>query len=228
MRKSLFIFIILFFSFGFGIFYIYNNLPKITSSLLSRKCGFPVTIQELEINRKEIKAQNFSIFNLTPSPHDPALSCSELKITTTFKQVFGNTLTIDRIWLKNTGLNIQFFDAARQKNNFLQLFNAKKTKTSKSKGKSKPYLIKKIVLQEINVKLIFADGKTREVTIPELVFTNITDKSGFPIEDLEKAILHAIIRSVFDKLGLKNLLKTLSPENLIQTPQKVIPNFLPF
>ena len=212
----------------FGVFLIYQNLPQVASFLLSRDFGFPIKIKELHISKTGLKIQDLQVFNLKPSPYDPALSCKTIKVATTLKKLRQKRLTIDEILLNQIGLNIQFYDSAKEKSNFNEIIGAK-TPTPEPK-EQKPYLIKRLVLNDLKVKLIFANGKIQDATIDQLVFTNISEKSGFPIEQLEKAILHAIIRSIFEKYGIKNILRTLEPQNLLPNlvPQNIIPKSIPF
>ena len=55
-------------------------------------------------------------------------------------------------------------------------------------------------------------------TIEKLEFYNISDETGFPIEEVEKAIAHAILKSVFQKFNLLHL---------IQAPVKIIEKVIP-
>lgn len=219
MKKTLIIISIVVLGLALGSLYVSRNLPQVVSFILSKDFGFKVRIQELDFYKTGITIKNLKIFNKKPSAYDPALSCKTIEVDTTWKKLRGKRLTIDEIWSDQIGLNVQFYNSARTKSNFNDLIG-EKPPTSKKK-KQKPYLIRKLVLNNLDVLLVFSNGSTRTVQIKQLVFTNISDKSGFPIEELEKAILHAIIRQVFDQLKIPDLLNEVIPKGII--PDGVVP-----
>ncbi|MFA5249923.1 MAG: hypothetical protein WC371_00740 [Parachlamydiales bacterium] len=197
-------------------FYIAGHLPQTASFLLSKNFKFPIKLQELKFKPGGLKLSELEIFNLHPSAFDPALECQTIEIATTLKKIFSKQLTIDEILMQKIVLNIQFFDQAKKENNFSHLISEKPKKSKHQR----PYLIKKLILQDIRVELIFADGSKQSVKIRELAFANITEKSGFPVDQIEKAILHEIIRSIFNQLGIKDLIRNLTPQ--------FVPKAIPF
>ncbi len=223
MKKTLIITSAVILGLALGAFFISRNLPQVVSFLLSRDFGFKVSIQELDFYKGGMTAKDLKVFSPKPSDYDPALKCETIEIDTTWKKLRQKRLTIDEIWLDKINMNIQFYDSARKESNFNDIANAK-TKTPSHK-EPKPYLIKKLVLNNLDILLIFHNGKTQNVQIKQLVFTNISEKSGFPIEQLEKAILHAILRKLFDQLGIPDMLNDMIPKGLI--PEGIIPKGIP-
>ena len=95
------------------------------------------------------------------------------------------------------------------------------TPTKSKKETKRKYLIKKLTLYNITVILTKADGQKETFpTIDKLEFYNITDETGFPIDEIEKAIAQAILKSVLGKFKLLHLLENAPGVNLIK---KVIP-----
>lgn len=229
MKKTIVVYSFLTVFLAFCFFLAYLNRAKVTSFLLSKNFGFPLTIQELYISSHGVKVKNLTINNIKKSSkYNPALFCQTIKIKTTLKQLRQKILAIDEISLNKIDLNIQFYDNARSLSNFNDIIEAKTPNLHKKKKRA--YLVQKLILNDLDVQLIFYNGKITKVHIPKLVFYNISEKSGFPVEQLEKAILHAIVRSIFDKFGIKNILRNVSPENLLPKidPRNMIPKILPF
>ncbi len=207
-----------------GGFLTYWNLPRLVSFMLSKNFGFRVSLEELNFYKQGLEINDLKIFNLKPSNYDPAVSCASINVAASLRQLIQKTLTIDEISLDQINLNIQFYDAAKEQSNFNDIIN---TETPAShKKENKPYLIKKLLLKNLYVKLIFSNGKEKDVYIEKLEFNNISEKSGFPVAQLEKAILHAVLKSIFKRFNIKNILKPLEPQNLIpNTVPKLIPFF---
>ena len=57
-----------------------------------------------------------------------------------------------------------------------------------------------------------ADGSfKRYPTIPRMEFHNISSETGFPISEIEKAIFDLVMKDLFRKLQLDQLLRTIDP-----------------
>ena len=51
----------------------------------------------------------------------------------------------------------------------------------------------------------------RYPTIPSMEFHNISDETGFPVSEIEKAIFNQVLKNLYQQLDLQNTLKQLIP-----------------
>jgi hypothetical protein len=185
---------------------------KIISYLLSKDYGVPVSIENIFFSEKGLEVEQFNIKNPKKSRTETAVIAENILIKTTRKQLLAKRRTIELIGLKNVELGIEFYNSSGSDNNWSNII---KVDTSEKK-KTTPYLIKRIVINNLQVTLTKADGtSTKYPIIDRIEFNNITNESGFPINELEKAIFHVVLKSIFEKFGFKNLIETLNPINYI-------------
>ena len=85
------------------------------------------------------------------------------------------------------------------------------------------YLIKKLILTHLTVELVQANGKVQRFpTIQRMEFHNISSETGFPIDEIEKAIFKMMMQELMQKFNLDDLLNPFKavPEN---SPLKYLP-----
>ena len=189
----------------------YFNMPKIASFALSRDFQVPVSVKEVKLKKSQASLLDFQVSNPRKGKSKNAAFIKTTEINATLKGLFSKRLTINSINLKNLDLNIEFYSNDNSKTNWSEII-AKQPK----KEKTRPYLIKLLVLENIKVTLYKKDGSTQTFpVIDRLEFKNITEETGFPINQIEKAIMNAVLRSIYKQYGLKTLLDALHPKNII-------------
>ncbi len=142
----------------------------------------------------------------------------KIDVRSSISQVRAETLTIDSFTLSNNIIGVEFYNSSGSSNNWTTIMS---TPTKSKKQTQRKYLIKKLTLTNINVVLTKANGQKQTFpTIDKLEFNNITDETGFPIDEIEKAIANAILKSVFQKFNILHLLDNIPPVNVIK---KIIP-----
>jgi hypothetical protein len=90
--------------------------------------------------------------------------------------------------------------------------------------KGRPYLIKRLNLTNLTVVLMDANGKAKTYGPIDISFKNISDKSGFPLHDIEKAIMQKIINEIIKQFNIPDIIKSLDPSGL--APQ-ILPLIMP-
>ncbi len=219
MGKSIKAFIYLFlFIAVFALAYFFR--AEVFSFVLSRDFKMKVSLEQIDFSKNGVDVEKIRIENHKEFAHSPALFCKSLGIRTSLKKFFAKKLVIDEIALNNLELNIEFLDEKQEISNFTKLLNSNGHHSKKAK-KGKGYLIKKLILKDITINLFFLKKSSKKVKIKEIEFENISNETGFPIDQIEKAILHEIMRSVFKKVGIKSLLKNV-------TPNYLAPKLIPF
>ena len=205
MRKFLLIFLLLF---VVTILFVYFSKARLVSTYLSYDFKIPITIKKIEFNENRMDNSNVEIQNLRKSNSEHALYANQISLTSTLNEFFGETLTIEEISFKDLDINIEYYDENGKENNWSDIIKVQ-TKVS---GKSKPYLIKRLIFENLYVSLFKTDGSEKTFPVIEkLELSEISSDSGFPPEQIEKAVFNAVLNSIFDKFGLSNLLQTINP-----------------
>ncbi|MBN2478738.1 MAG: hypothetical protein JXA94_00765 [Parachlamydiales bacterium] len=199
---------------------IWFNIPNIVSKKLSQNFGVPVSIENITFSKGNAKIKNLVVGNPKESKTSVSFSTKVIDINSTIKDMTGKVLTIDSIVFDNIFIGIEFYNKDGSSNNWATIMKNKPKESKKNKTPRK-YLIKTLTLNNISVALTKTDGIRQTFpSLSKLEFYNITDETGFPIDEIEKAIANAILRSIFQKYALEQLLKTISPSNFMD---RVIP-----
>lgn len=185
---------------------------SIAAHFLSREFGVPVRIETMVYSQGNLNARGIHVFNPKSSKTPTALQVQDLNIKTTPSQLFAKTLTIDLIELNNTMLGVELYSSGKFSNNWGEILSTDGNDKTK---KSKPYLIKKLKLKTLTILLTDTDGKTKSYGPIDFEFNNISDKSGFPLYDMEKAIMQQIIKEVILKYHIPNIIKSLAPSGIV-------------
>ncbi|NGX55962.1 MAG: hypothetical protein K1060chlam5_00196 [Candidatus Anoxychlamydiales bacterium] len=184
------------------------NMPSFVSSYLTREFGVETSVSNVKLNSQNLNIFDLNMSNPKGSKSSTAFQCKKINFNSTFKNIRSKTLTINSISLNDIVIGVEFYNRMGSDNNWSRIMQTK-GKITESKRK---YLIKTLSLNNIAIVLVKADGTRQNLpTIDKLEFHNITDESGFPIDEIEKAIAHIILRSIFQKYNLLELLKSISP-----------------
>jgi len=214
MKKILFITLSLITVLIISILILWFFRISIINYFLTKDFGTAVEIQKIGFAKNKLSVEGFKIKNPPLSHSEIAGYTKDIVFETTWKKLRDDTLTIEKIQANDILIVIEFFNNKGDKNNWAEILSH----NGNDLKKGKPYLIKTLVLTNLKVRLIQSNGKIKDYPIiKELIFHNISDETGFPIDEIEKAIFQAVIKSVFQKIGLKNLIKTLYPPNLFKT-----------
>ena len=200
--------------------FVFFYRAKVISFLLKRDFKIPVSIQKIERKNNKLVATKVQIENLKKKNSPGAFYSAEASLVTTLKNLFGNTLTIDSLHFKDVDIYIEYYNKSGSENNWSDIINVE-TGTSK---KQRPYLIKTLIFENLYVTVYSNDGSAKKYPIiQKLVIDNVTSESGFPVDQIEKAIFNAVLKSIFKQLNLENLLRTINPKKSIPKIIKKIP-----
>lgn len=196
------------------------NLPNIVEHVLSKEFTVPVTVGNIEIAKNYFKINDFNVGMPKGSHTKSSFFTKEFDIKAYLKNIKKEKITIESLTLNNNIISIEFYNDSGTDNNWSRIL---KTPTKSKKPSQKKYLIKKTTLNNITFVLIKKNGQKQTFpTIEKLEFYNISDETGFPIDELEKALANLILKSIFQKFNLLHLLQEVPPVQIIQ---KVIPIF---
>jgi hypothetical protein len=184
---------------------IWGKKGNMLASMLSRKFGTEVTVGDLSLSSSKITIQNLHIYNPRLSKTATAFLCHNIDINIHLSTILKKEMYIDAITLSDINIGVETYND--NNNNWTMILNH-------DKGvKKKSYFIKTLELNNIKVSLMRANGEmTTFPPIDHLVFHNI---KGLPIEQIEQAIMRAIINEVFKQLKLTDILESIFPKNIL-------------
>lgn len=191
------------------------NKENIAAHFLSRQLHVPVTIRALNISKKEADISRLWIGNPPHSKTSTSFSAETISIYSNLDQVLGDPLIIDEIDISNIYVGVEYYEGDETNWTYI-LENSNETKEV-----NRDYLIRTLILENLTVEVMQADGKIiRYPTIQRMEFHNISSETGFPIEEIEKAIFNMMMQDLF-----KRVLKQF-PSNLPGLgPLKYLPGF---
>ncbi|NGX63467.1 MAG: hypothetical protein KR126chlam6_00879 [Candidatus Anoxychlamydiales bacterium] len=197
-------------------FVIWFNIPNIVSRMLSKEFSVPVNVENVKISKNLLQIDGLDLGTPKGSKTKSSFYSKQIDVVSSLSKIREEVLTVDSMTLSNNIIGVEFYNSSGTSNNWTTIMN---TPSRAKKATNRKYLIKKLTLYNITVVLTKQDGQKQTFpTIDKLEFYNITDETGFPIDEIEKAIAQAILKSVFGKFNLLHLLNT--PVNVIK---KVIP-----
>lgn len=180
------------------------NRASVAARHLQKQLKVPVQIASLDFETGKATASNLWIGNPRRSKTQTAFSAQYIEIGATLKELRGNPLTIDEIALEEILVEIEMYGG--KESNWSYILSHRKKKASQSRD----YLIRKLVIRNLTVQVTQADGSSKTYPmIDEMTFYNISSETGFPVDEIEKAIFNLMMQEILRKFGLQQLNNTL-------------------
>lgn len=188
----------------------WSNRAGIASHYLSKALnGVPVSIEKIEYDKPILTIDDFHIGNPKGSKTKTAFKSDAIKVDATMDQIRGEVMTIEEIEISDVLVGLEFYNALKTKTNWGYILKSS-AKEKKKGGKEKDYLIRKLTLRNLTIQTTDHQGKTTNYpTIAKMEFKNISNKSGFPIDEIEKAIFDIMLQKALKEYGIKALEQTL-------------------
>jgi hypothetical protein len=220
MRKCIFALLLLALTLFIAAALAWSNKKAILTHLLSKQLHTAVSIESFDLNRTGMNLSNLWIGNPSPSKTQTAFTAQNFAIETTVDQVLATPLIIDEIAIRNIFVGIEFYNQKGDDNNWARMMGTQHKKVEKPR----PYLIRHLVLTNLTVEVTKKDGSTKRYpTIAKMEFYNISDETGFPIEEIQKAIFKLMLQDLFKQLNLDQLFQGLFPNAPANSPIRIIP-----
>lgn len=186
----------------------WTNRENILAHFMSKQLHVPVSIQTLDISKTSAEITQLWIGNSPHSQTTTSFTAETFKLEGKWDQIFDNPMTIESIDIENIFVGIEFYDANGEDNNWGRILK----ENGPRKKNARDYLIRTLTLRNLTVELTQADGKVKRYpTIKQMEFHNINSETGFPIEEIEKAIFNLMMKDLFQKLQLDRLFRSISP-----------------
>jgi uncharacterized protein involved in outer membrane biogenesis len=213
-------------------FIFWSRVPDMLANNLSKKMKVSVAIDSIGLGWGKIDLKKIEIGNPPNSILPKAFSCNEIDVNAPFTRYLDKHIVIDEIDLNDVYLGLEFDSASSTKGNWTTIMNNIQSTTAagqikKKKGETAPpgkersVLIHRIVLTNINVDVVYKkdSGKVKKLpTIPRIELAEISSEGGFPMDQITNSVLGEMLKQVFIKENLKNMLQELmnQPTNPVQ------------
>lgn len=169
---------------------------SIASMALSKNLEVPVQINSLDLSRTNATLQGFAIGNPPHYYGHTAFSARLISITSSIPQLRATPLIIDEIIMMDLLINLEHTKNSSA-TNWSEILKHKKSNKS-----GRPYLIRRLVLRNLTVQTTSPTGQIKRYpTIEYMEFQNISDETGFPISEIQKAIFDRVMQDIFKKFG---------------------------
>lgn len=189
-----------------AILLVWFNRASLASALLRRHLGVPVRIESLDLSKTQATIHNLSIGNPKNYRNPTAFTARVIEIDSTLHQIRSDPLVIDAIKMEDLLVDIEHAKDSGE-TNWSQILQENSKKKS-----SRHYLIKTLTLKNLTVQVTFPDGSIRRYpTIEYMEFHNISEATGFPLNEIEKAIFNQVMKELFKKFDILKLFKQLLP-----------------
>lgn len=178
---------------------VWENRARIAAHYISKHLHVPTKINSLEIDASNINIDDFWVGTPIGSKTRTSFFVKDVDVSMNLKRALKNPLIIDQIDMKNILIGIEYYEDGSTNWDYI-LQSAAKEKGIKG---NRDYLIKTLVIENLKVTLTNANGSTKSYpTIGRMVFHNISNETGFPVEEIEKAIFNLIMQDIFQKFDL--------------------------
>ncbi|MEN9654926.1 MAG: hypothetical protein RL235_1038 [Chlamydiota bacterium] len=184
------------------------NRTTFIAYMISSHLRVPVLIEQLELNTTTAEIDQLWIGNPSGFRTKTAFSAARGVGVSSWSKLRGDPLIIDAITISNIFVGLEY-NKSKTSNWDMILQKEKKKVDSKP---PRDYLIRKVVLENLTVAVTDPGGKTKEYpTIARLEFNNISSQTGFPIEEIEKAIFNLMMQKILQQFNPQQLIKDWAP-----------------
>ncbi len=208
MKKA--IVIVVLFLIGLGLLGWIGWMRKtsIAAHILQKHLGVPVALKSLDFTPQGALLTDLAVHNPKGFQSPSAFTAQSIEIDTTLSQLRSDPLTIDKIEMNNLLLTIETSPSG--KTNWDQILG----NAPNSPGK-RHWLIKTLTLNNLTVQVIQPNGSIKVYpTLAHMQFNNLSEETGFPVDEIEKAIFNEVMKNLLRNFNLQNLLHPVMPQGL--------------
>lgn len=198
-------------------FIFWSRVPDMLANNLSKKMKVSVAIDSIGLGWGKIDLKKIEIGNPPQSILAKAFSCNEIDVNAPFTRYLDKNIVIDEIDLKDVYLGLEFDSSSGTKGNWTTIMNNIQSttavgQTKKNQAPGRTVLIHRLILTNINVDVVYKKegGKVKKMpTIPRMELTEISSEGGLPVDQIMNSVLGEMLKQVFIKENLKNMLYDL-------------------
>lgn len=200
----------------------WSKVPDMVADNLSKKLQVQAAVGDIKLARDSIKATHLQIGNPPGYGTLPkAFSADTLLVTAPLSNYLKKDIVIEEVVVDGIYLGLEFDSISGTKGNWTVIMSYFQKAMEEAKAQAvsqKTILIKKLVFTNISTFVVFVkEGKGIKTLrkIDRMEFYNVGSEGGFPTDQLLHSILGKMLKSVFEKENLKNMLN-----ELLKNPQK--------
>lgn len=211
-------------------FIFWSRVPDMLANNLSKKMKVAVQIDSMGLGWGKVTVKGIQVGNPPNSILAKAFSCNELIVNAPFTNYLSKNIVINEIDLNDVYLGLEFDSASGTSGNWTTIMNNINSSTGagggapvSKKGKkqqvqpapsesARTVLIHRLVLNNIDVDLVYRKdgGKVKKLPrINQIVLTEISSEGGLPMDQIMSSVLGEMLKSIFIKENLKNMLQEL-------------------
>ncbi len=181
---------------------------QIAAHFIGKQLHVPAEVGSFDLSSTRASLRELWIGNPPGSRTKTSFTARDVTIDSTWGQLRGDPLVIDEIDLDTIFVGVEFYNRDGKDNNWSRMLSKE---AKESKGSQRGYLIKTLVLSNLTVQVTQADGSTKRYpTIAHMEFHNISSETGLPLDQIEKAIFQLVLKELFQKLDLNQVLDTIN------------------
>jgi uncharacterized protein involved in outer membrane biogenesis len=216
----------------------WSSLPDIIANKLSSKMKVSVEIEDIQWGWNAIDIQKIEIGNPTGSILPKAFSAEDIVFQAPISNYLKRNIVIDEVDLKNVYVGLEFDSKKSKKGNWTTIIGnlqgeapkkSENTSTSKTEKPGRTVLIKKLILTNISVALVYRQGGGQVQNLPpikRIELDNISSEEGLPTEQISNIIFQQMLKQIFSIEGLQNMLQDLlPPSSPVQKGLNMFKNF---
>lgn len=212
----------------------WSKLPSMLSKHLTEEMSVKVSIEKIGLGLRTISVYDLVIGNVKNGILPKAFSAKEIDVHASLTEYFKEEIVVEEIVIEGIYLGLEFNNAKGTDGNWTELMKQLQSSSAGKSGeeKKRSLLVKKVVLRNIDTDLVYRDnGRVQHLPrIDHMELYNISSSGGLPVDQLMNSVLGQMLKQVFIKQNLKDMLQDLlqgkSPLNqYIPSPIK---RFLPF
>lgn len=203
----------------------WSRVPDIIANNLSKKLKVSVEINDISLGWGKFQIDQVVIGNPPGTILSKAFSCSSINIFAPFTNYLDTQVIIDEIDVNDVYLGLEFDSAKGTEGNWTRIMsnlksstgqedNGKKKKGGKatSEETQRSVLIRRLILTNIDVDVVYRKegGKIQKLKrIDRIELTNVSSEGGLPMDQVMNSVLGQMLKSVFEKQNLQNMLQNL-------------------
>lgn len=203
----------------------WSRVPDIVANNVSKKLKVSVEIDDMKLRWGKIEIDQVTIGNPSGSILSKAFSCSSIDVLAPLTRYLNQKIIIDQIEVDNVYLGLEFDSAKGTEGNWTRIMgnlrsstgqnnNGKKKKAEQAPaaGSQRSVLIRRLILTNIDVDVVYRKegGKIQRLRrIDRIELTNVSSEGGLPMDQVMNSVLGQMLKSVFEKQNLQNMLQDL-------------------
>ena len=199
-------------------FIVRSGLSGNLASKMEKQLGVSVTVGSVGIGFSAVEIDKLTIGNPKGAILPQALSTNNITITTPVTNYFKDHIVIEEITVSDIYLGLEFDSPAGTSGNWTRIMNNYENAPEPESESSRTVHINRLVLNNISVEVVYRSNGSkikRLQTIPQIVLTDISSTGGVPMHQIMESVLGQMLKSVFMKENLKNML-----DDIIKNPPK--------